>query len=459
MIAVRKNSLKALADKKLQASLKKATMTALQKRSAAIAGSETYETSRDRAIAVRDASVSGLSLLLDQFSAACRKLSIKVDIFDDYEGANARILEIIKAKGADYIVKSKSMLTEEMALNDHLGKNGVVPIETDLGEFIVQLAGEAPSHITSPALHKSKQDVAALFTEKLDMASTDDIQAMAEFARNHMREKFLNAKVGITGANFAIAESGSIAIVENEGNARMCLSMPETHIAVFGVEKLIPRLRDLPYFLDLLSKSATGQISNAYTSVAGKPAAGHERHYIIVTHKRFEMAADPVFKEALRCIRCGACQNVCPVFQRISGHGYGFTYGGPIGIMLAPFFKGYTECEEMINASTLCGFCSSICPMKISIPHLIIEHRRRLAEEYDGRVSLAHGFKRLLSYAYRIAMSYYLVRKAVRPLTRMYLKLSRKALGYNYIPLWNKFAKRHFIDMPRKTFMEGHFKK
>ncbi|HNY13855.1 MAG TPA: LUD domain-containing protein, partial [Candidatus Wallbacteria bacterium] len=255
------------------------------------------------------------------------------------------------------------------------------------------------------------------------------------------------------------AESGSIAIVENEGNARMCLSLPETHIAIFGVEKLIPRLSDLPYFLDILSKSATGQILNAYTSVAGNPAPGHERHYIIVTRKRFEIAADPVFKEALRCIRCGACQNVCPVFQRISGHGYGFTYGGPIGVMLAPFFKGYTECEEIINASTLCGFCSSVCPMKISISRLIIEHRRRFAEEYDGKVSLAHRFKRGFSYAYRIAMSYYLIRKVVRPFARLYLKLSQKALGYNCVPFWNSFAKRHFIDMPRKTFMEGYFKK
>ncbi len=459
MIQVRKNSQKALADKKLQASLKKATTTALQKRGAAIAMSETYELSRERAIAVRDASIAGLSLLLDQFCAACRKLSIKIDIFDDYESANARVLEIVRSKGAEYIVKSKSMLTEEMALNDHLGKNGVVAIETDLGEFIVQLAGEAPSHITAPALHKSKEDVAELFSKKLAMDYTDDVDALTGFARDHLREKFLNAKVGISGANFAIAESGSIAIVENEGNARMCLSLPETHIAIFGVEKLIPRLSDLPYFLDLLSKSATGQILNAYTTVAGNPAAGHERHYIIVTHKRFEMAADPVFKEALRCIRCGACQNVCPVFQRISGHGYGFTYGGPIGVMLAPFFKDYTECEEMINASTLCGFCSSVCPMKISIPHLIVEHRRRLAEDYDGRVSLVHRFKRIFSYAYRVAMSYYLIRKLARPFARMYFKFSQKALGYNYVPLWNKFAKRHFIDMPRKTFMEGHFKK
>jgi L-lactate dehydrogenase complex protein LldF len=459
IININKNAKKALAGKTLQANLKKATAEAVFKRNQAAAISETFESSRDMAIAARDASIGRLEELIDKFAGKCAEHNIKCFIYDDYESANAKITELIKARGADFIVKSKSMLTEEIELNRHLILNGIEAVETDLGEFIVSLAGEKPSHLTAPALHKSRREVAALFAEKLGMPYSEEPADLSYFARRYLREKFMNARVGVTGANFAVADSGLIAVIENEANARLAINLPQTHIAVFGAEKIIQNLDELPHFLNLLSKSATGQLLNAYTSIIGPPAAGKERYFIIVTKERFKIAADTVFKEALRCIRCGACQNICPVFQRLSGHGYEFTYGGPIGTVLAPFFTGYQKCAELIDASTLCGFCKSICPMKINLPGLILQHRFRCGADNKINKPLFKHFKKLFSYFHSRIMSNNILSRAIQPFARLYFKMAAAAFGRNYIPLWSVFSKRDFIGMSPKTFMELYFSK
>ena len=458
-INIYENAERTLANAALQANLKKATATAIFKRNEAAAISETFESSRDAAISSRDASIPRLRELVEVFAANCEKNGVKTFIFEDYEGARAKIAELIKARGADFIVKSKSMLTEEMELNEHLAKAGIEAVETDLGEFIVSIAGEKPSHLTAPALHKSRREIAELFNKKLGMPYSENVEELSYFARRYLREKFMNAKVGITGANFAVADSGLIAVVENEANARLTINLPQTHIAIFGAEKIVEKLADLPHFLNVLSKSATGQILNAYTSILGAPDKDKERYFIIVTKNRFKIAADPVFKESLRCVRCGACQNICPVFQRLSGHGYEFTYAGPIGTVLAPFFIGYQKCSELLDASTLCGFCKSVCPVKINLPALILEHRfRRCADAGVQKPPLALA-KKIFSKIHSRVMSNYYLSRAVAPLARIYFAAARKIFGKNYIPLWSRFSKRDFIGEAGKTFMERYFKK
>ncbi len=457
MINIYKNVLSALKNKTLRANLKKATATAIFKRNEAVALSETFENSRMAAIASRDASIPRLKELLETFCGRCADNGIKVFVCDNYENANIKITSLIKERGANFIVKSKSMMTEELGLNRHLENNGIKPVETDLGEFIVALAGETPSHLTAPALHKSRREIAKLFHEKLEMPYSEDVHELSFFARRYLREKFMTAKIGLSGANFAAADSGSITVVENEANARLAINLPETHIAVFGVEKLIEKFTDLPYFLDILSKSATGQLLNAYTTIAGPPAPGKERIFVIITTKRFEIAADPVFKESLRCIRCGACQNICPVFQRISGHGYEFTYAGPIGMILAPLFTGYEKCSELIDASTLCGFCKSVCPVKIDLPGLILEHRIRYNARKDIAKTIFKQIKQFFSYIHSIIMSNYFLSSFAAPAGRFYFAISQKILSRNYIPLWSSFSKRDFIGLAPRSFMESYF--
>jgi len=450
----------ALADNKLRENLRKATSTALIKRDEAVKISgPSFERSRERAIAERNVSICSLRELTARFCKNAEARGVRTFVFDDYVSALNEITKIIKEKGAGYVVKSKSMISEEIGLNDHLRANGIEPVETDLGEFIVSLAGESPSHLTAPALHKSRRDVAELFAAKLGVKYTENVEELAMIARKYLREKFLDAKIGISGANFAAADNGVISIVENECNARLSFGYPQTHIAVFGAEKIISRFNEMGSFLDILSKSATGQIANAYTSFVGACEEGHERYFIIITKNRYKIADDPVFSEALRCVRCGACQNICPIFQRISGHGYGFTYAGPIGIALAPFFLGYEKCSELIEASTLCGFCKKICPVKIDIPSLILEHRRRYYEDPSIVKTPFKKAKKIFSYIHSKIMSGPFLSSLIPPFIRLYFKASKYLGGRNYIPLWDKYEKRHFMDMPEKTFMERYFKK
>jgi len=304
-------------------------------------------------------------------------------------------------------VKSKSMTTEEIGLNAWLEARGIDVVESDLGEYIVQLAGETPSHIITPAIHKSRHDIAKLLAEKIGSPPDADIPTMTRAARAALREWFQQAGVGITGANFVVAETGTVVIVENEGNARMTTTLPDVHIAIVGIEKIVPRLEDLAPLLRLLCRSATGQRITSYASfISGprttfedgstEPDGPREVHVVFLDAGRSAIWADPVAREALRCIRCGACLNFCPVYERIGGHAYGWVYPGPIGSVITPRYVGDRRAMSLPRASSLCGRCAEVCPVRIPLPELLLENRAR-AVEAGG----APPTKRLAMVAFR----------------------------------------------------------
>ncbi|AYD47162.1 LutB/LldF family L-lactate oxidation iron-sulfur protein [Arachidicoccus soli] len=354
--------------------------------------------------------------------------------------------EICKAKECKTLVKSKSMVTEEIHLNKFLEDNGIESIETDLGEYIQQLDEEAPYHIVTPAMHKSKEQIADLFTPKLDAAPHLKPEGLKAFARKKLRGKFTEAEIGITGANFIISDIGGIAISENEGNARLITAFPKTHIVIVGIEKVIPTLQDLSLFWPLLSTFGTGQIVTSYNTIITGPkqkgeSDGPEEMYIILLDNgRTNMLKNLKVREALYCIRCGACLNACPVYKNIGGHSYETTYSGPIGSVITPHLRGIEEYKHLSYASSLCGNCTEVCPVRINIHELLLENRHESVEEGDT------------SFAEKIAWE---VWKTV--------SLHRKMMNLGNGTLKNKVMKRLFkdwtaycgdLDFSKKTFNE-----
>jgi L-lactate dehydrogenase complex protein LldF len=313
------------------------------------------------------------------------------------------VLDLAKRRGSRLIVKSKSMTTEEVDLNERLEHHGLESVETDLGEYIVQLSHERPYHIVAPALHKTRYDVADLFTEKLHMARETVPEKQTMIARGVLREKFLKADIGISGANFLVADSGAIVLVENEGNARLTTSAPKIHIAIAGIEKMIPRAQDLAVFLKLLARSATGQLLSVYTSfLAGPRRAGEvdgpeEFYVVLLDNGRTKLLPDRSKRESLYCIRCGACLNTCPVYRKIGGHSFPWVYSGPIGAIITPQFMGVTHEPALPFASSLCGACSEACPVKIDIPKVLLELRSEVKKS-EAR----EGQNRIEKLAFRI---------------------------------------------------------
>ncbi|MBE0662514.1 MAG: lactate utilization protein [Bacteroidales bacterium] len=299
----------------------------------------------------------------------------------DAETAVKEVLNIAKKHKTKMVVKSKSMVTEEIELNKHLAKNKIEVVETDLGEFIVQQLGQAPYHIVTPAMHLSKEDVAKLFHEKFEMPENSSPEQITHFVRKLLREKFSQAEIGITGANFLIADTGSIAVNENEGNGMMTMSGPKIHIAITGIEKVIPSITDLDLFWPLLSTHGTGQRLSAYCSVINGPrqqneADGPEAMYVIlIDNGRTNLLAQPNQRRALTCIRCGACLNACPVYKNIGGHAYGTTYSGPIGAVIAPYMLDFEKFKHLSFASSLCGNCTEVCPVNINLHELLLHNR------------------------------------------------------------------------------------
>jgi L-lactate dehydrogenase complex protein LldF len=302
------------------------------------------------------------------------------------------VLNIARRRNAKLIVKSKSMTTEEVDLNERLEHHGLESVETDFGEYIIQLMHQRPYHIVAPALHLTRFDVADLFEQALGIPHDPVIENQTMTARGILRHKFLTADIGISGANFLIADSGAVTIVENEGNARLSTSAPKVHIAIAGVEKLIPRAQDLAVFLKLLARSATGQPLSSYTSFlsgprrAGEPDGPEEFHVILLDGGRTRLLADPEKRQSLYCIRCGACLNHCPVYRKIGGHSFPWVYSGPIGAILTPQFQGVESEPELPFASSLCGACAEVCPVKIDIPKILLELRAevKVAEKQNG---------------------------------------------------------------------------
>jgi L-lactate dehydrogenase complex protein LldF len=339
-----------------------------------------WETLRDQAHAVKAFAVAHLGELLVEFEKQFEARGGAVLWARTADEAASHFINICRRHGATSVVKGKSMVSEELELNARLAAEGIEPIETDLGEYIVQLAGQRPSHIIGPALHMSAEEIGDLFARRLKMEKTVDAAALSEAARVRIRERYLEAGVGMTGANFAIAQTGTVVVVENEGNGGLSAQAPPVHVIVAGIEKVIPRLEDLPVFLHLLARSATGQKLSTYTHHFLGPQEGRTAYCILVDAGRTQVLADPETRESLYCIRCGACLNVCPIYRRVGGWAYGWVYPGPIGSVLTPQMVGVEDGGELPFASTLCGACGEECPTKIDLPHQLVHMRRRAVD-------------------------------------------------------------------------------
>ncbi len=342
---------------------------------------------RERAKNIKWRALETLDQQLEDFELNFTKRGGKVIWAQNSQEALDEVLNICKEKNCKTIVKSKSMVTEEIHLNHFLEKNNIESVETDLGEYIQQLDGEPPYHIVTPAMHKSKEDVAKLFADKLGTSSKLSPEELTLVARGKLREKYTQAEVGITGANFIISDIGAIAITENEGNGRLSIAWPKTHIAIVGIEKVIPSLTDLALMWPLLATYGTGQKVTVYSSIisgpkqAGESDGPEEMYVILLDNNRSNILANPKQRESLYCIRCGACLNACPVYKNIGGHTYGATYSGPIGSVITPHLQGMEEYKHLSFASSLCGNCTEVCAVKINLHELLLENRKESVDE------------------------------------------------------------------------------
>lgn len=341
---------------------------------------------RERARTIKDQTLAELDRHLETLEKSVVARGGKVYWADDGEQACQFVLDIIKSKEAKLVVKSKSMTTEEIHLNHALEESQVEVVETDLGEYIIQLAGHRPSHIVGPALHLSAAEVAEILSKPAGEVLPVERETLAGFARKQLRTKFAQADVGISGANFAVAETGTIVLITNEGNGRLTTALPKTHIAIMGMEKVIPKLADLPYFLKVLARAATGQKLSVYTSIItgarreGEIDGPDDFHLIILDNGRSKILGSPL-RESLFCIRCGACLNACPIYRSVGGHAYGGVYAGPIGAVLTPLYDGLAANHHLPHVSSLCGACQAACPVKIQIPQMLIQLREQLHDE------------------------------------------------------------------------------
>ncbi len=386
------NASRALGDAELQRALGSATDRLSQARHDAFADFPEGDALRDRAREIKKSTLDELDRHLDRLASSVEERGGVVHWARDAAEARKIVVALVVNRGARIAVKSKSMTTEEIGLNDALAAAGVEPVETDLGEYIIQIAGETPSHIIAPAIHKTKDQISDLFEEKHGTERREKREELTREARALLRAKFLEADVGISGANFAVAETGTIAIVENEGNARLCTTLPRCHIAVMGMEKVVPDMESLAVFLRILARSATGQKMSSYVSLltgprrAGEEDGPEEFHLLILDNGRSTILADSVLRESLYCIRCGACLNVCPVYRHAGGHAYGWVYPGPIGAVVTPSLVGHEAAAPLPFASSLCGACRDVCPVRIDLPRLLLAQRERVIDKVGGGV-------------------------------------------------------------------------
>src|SRR4051794_39705242 len=373
----------ALADTQLRRNMGKATQTIRAKRAVVVEEMPDWESLREAGRAIKEHTLRHLDAYLLQLEASVNRAGGRVHWARDAAEANEIITGIVSRHGAKEVVKIKSLTTDEIGLNDALERIGVAAFETDLAELIIQLAGERSSHILVPAIHKNRAEIRELFRSRLQHTEglTDEPRALTAAARAHLRQKFLSVPVAISGANFGVAETGSICIVESEGNGRMCLTLPRVLISVMGVEKVVPTWRDMEVFLQLLPRSSTGERMNPYTSFWTGVAPGdgpQEFHLVFLDNGRTKVLASPTGRQTLQCIRCSACLNICPVYERTGGHAYNSVYPGPIGAILTPQLVGVENAGSLPYASTLCGACYDVCPVKINIPEVLIHLRGKV---------------------------------------------------------------------------------
>jgi L-lactate dehydrogenase complex protein LldF len=380
-----------LSDSQLRRNLGKATQAIRRKRAAAVEEMPDWEGLREAGRALKERTVRHLGEYLLQLEESVTRAGGQVHWARNAEEANRIIAGIAKEKGAEEVVKVKSIATDETKLNEHLEREGIRAFETDLAELIIQLAGETSSHILVPAIHKNRAEIRELFIDELGAQSLSDRPSdLTEAARLYLREKFLAAKVGISGANFAVAETGTVCVVESEGNGRMCTTLPPVLVTLMGIEKVIPAWRDFEVFMQLLPRSSTAERMNPYTSFWTGVSEGdgpQEFHLVLMDNGRTDVLADGIGRQALNCIRCSACLNVCPVYERTGGHAYNSVYPGPIGAILTPQLVGIGDpgSDSLPYASSLCGACYQVCPVKINIPEVLVHLRGRVVRRKQDR--------------------------------------------------------------------------
>ena len=380
-----------MADPRLKSALEGVYEGFHKGRIAAAAATDEWEAQRDRGRAIKEHTIANLDYYLEMLAENVEKNGGHVFFARDADEANRYVLEIVKKRNVRTVIKSKSMVSEEMGLNHALEGVGVEAVETDLGEYIIQLAGETPYHIIAPAIHKSKDEVSELLAAKSGGQRLDRAADLTMQAREQLRDVFKRADMSVTGVNFAVAESGSIVLVTNEGNGRMATSAPRIHVAAMGMEKVVPSIADLSTFLRILIRSATGQRISSYVTMVNGPRrhddedGPEEFHLVIIDNNRSKLLADPALREALYCIRCGACMNSCPVYRKVGGHSYGWVYPGPIGAVITPVLTGLDAGKDLPFASTLCGACKEVCPVKIDLPRMLLELRAQAVESSGGK--------------------------------------------------------------------------
>ena len=436
----------ALGDSQLRHNLRNATATIRAKRARVVAELEDWEELREAGRAIKADVMSRLDEYLLQFEAAVDAAGGHVHWARDAAEANDVVLDLARAHGASEVVKVKSLTTDEIGLNDALAEGGVNAIETDFAELILQLDGDWSSHILVPAIHRNRREIRDLFLRTIARGRelSDDPRELAETARLYLREKFLAAKVGVSGANFGVAETGTIVVVESEGNGRMCTTLPPVLVTVLGIEKLVPTFADLEVFLQLLPRSSTGERMNPYTSLWTGVTDGdgpQELHVVLLDNGRTRVLADEVGRQALHCIRCSACLNVCPVYSRTGGHAYGSVYPGPIGAILTPQLRGVENAKSLPYASSLCGACYEVCPVKIDIPKVLLHLRGEAPKGTAERATM-----RALA---RVFSSVRLYEKAQR-VARLVGAPARRAPG----PLAQWTRTRDLPPVAKETFRE-----
>jgi len=390
----------ALADTRLRKNLRHATHTIRDKRAEVVAELPDWEDLRLAGAAIKDEVLRNLDAYLEQLETAVTNAGGVVHWAKDAEEANQIVTQLVQATGEREVIKVKSMVTQEIGLNEALQQAGITAYETDLAELIVQLGHDRPSHILVPAIHRNRSEIREIFLREMpDVPAelSDDPHALAEAARTYLRRKFLTTKVAVSGANFMIADTGTLVVVESEGNGRMCLTLPETLISVAGIEKILPTWSDLEVFIQLLPRSSTGERMNPYTSTwtGVTPGDGPQNfHLVLLDNGRTDVLTDDIGRQALRCIRCSACLNVCPVYERAGGHAYGSVYPGPIGAILSPQMRGVeSDIDASLPfASTLCGACFDACPVRINIPEVLVHLRARVVDKHRAdRIPKAEG--------------------------------------------------------------------
>jgi L-lactate dehydrogenase complex protein LldF len=447
---------KELANTQLRDNLHRATHTIRAKRAAAVAELPDWEELREAGRAIKQEVLERLDEHLLEFERAVTAAGGKVHWARDAAEANTTVARIVKAAGADEAVKVKSLTTDEIGLNDALAVEGIHALETDLAELILQLDGDTPSHILVPAIHRNRTEIRDLFRRTIANSEiSDDPRELAEAARLYLRERFLRAKVGISGANFGIAETGTIVVVESEGNGRMCTTLPPVLVSVLGIEKLLPRFEDLEVFLQLLPRSSTGERMNPYTSLwtGVTPGDGpQELHVILLDNGRTNVLADGKGRQALACIRCSACLNVCPVYERTGGHAYGSVYPGPIGAIVTPQLAGLAGgTPSLPYASSLCGACYDVCPVKIRIPEVLLHLRGRVVAEKVGRLDPERAALETLAAIFADRRRYERAQRLARSIRRRRVRSAATRLPG---PLRAWMQARELPEVPEQSFRD-----